>query len=235
MTESSIYDVKVAPQLPSVIVCIPAFNEETRIGPVVRRARKFAEEVLVCDDGSSDHTSLEATSNGGVVIRQTKNRGKGASLRLLLQEAMQMTPDVIVTLDGDGQHDPSDIPKLLSPILNGSAEIVIGSRFGPGNVVPFHRRVGNSILTKLTNVVARTKVRDTQSGFRAYSSKVMSSISITNDGMGVDSEILIKAVRAGYRVVEKEVSVRYEGETSTFNPISHTLRVLVALTEAFFE
>lgn len=217
------------PVLPTVVVCIPAYNEETRIGRVVREARRFAQQVIVCDDGSADKTAAEATDNGALVLRHDRNAGKGAALRTLLAMATRLSPDVIITLDADGQHDPSDIPKLVRSILTGSADVVIGSRFGNGNKIPIYRRVGNSILTTLTNMTAKTRVQDTQSGFRAYSSKVISSITINRNGMGVDSEILIKVAKGGFKIEEKKVSVKYEGETSTFNPLSHTLRVVWSL------
>jgi glycosyltransferase involved in cell wall biosynthesis len=215
--------------LPTVVVCIPAYNEETRIGWVVREARKFAQHVIVCDDGSADSTAAEATANGAFVIRHDRNEGKGAALRTLLGVARKLAPDVIITLDADRQHDPSDIPKLVTPILDGSADVVIGSRFGNGNKIPIYRKVGNSILTTLTNMTAKTSIQDTQSGFRAYSSKVISSIIINRNGMGVDSELLITVAKRGFRIEETNVSVKYEGETSTFNPLSHTFRVVWSL------
>jgi len=218
---------------PRVVVCIPAYNEETRIGHVIREASLFANQILVCDDGSSDGTALEAEANGGRVIRHFRNLGKGAALRTLLREAEKASPDIIVTIDGDGQHSPRDIPKLLSPILDRSAEVVIGSRFGNGNAVPRYRKIGNSILSALTNMSARTSVRDTQSGFRAYSSKVIATMVISRNGMGVDSEILIKVAKEGFRIVERDVSINYEGDTSTFNPVSHMFRVMWGLFLAF--
>jgi len=225
----------VNPLLPTILVCIPAYNEETRIGRVVREARKFSNNVIVCDDGSVDRTAAEATDNGAFVTRHDRNEGKGAALRTLLEVARKFAPDVVITLDADGQHDPSDIPKLVLPIRDGLADVVIGSRFGSGNKIPIYRKIGNSILTALTNMTAKTKIQDTQSGFRAYSSKVISSITINGNGMGVDSEILIKTAKRGFKIEETNVSVKYEGETSTFNPLSHTLRVVWSLIRALPE
>lgn len=220
---------------PRIIVCIPAYNEEPRIGPVVREASMFAEQVLVCDDGSSDHTGLEAQANGGRVLRHDRNLGKGAALRTLMLEAQKARPDIVVTLDGDGQHSPKDIPSLLVPILDKSAEVVIGSRFGNGNAVPRYRRVGNSLLSAMTNLSAKSKIRDTQSGFRAYSSRAFPAIMISHNGIGVDSEILIRLTRGGFKIAERDVAVKYGRETSTFNPLSHTFRVVWSLIRVFFE
>lgn len=199
------------------------------MGRVIQSAKLFADCVLVCDDGSTDNTSAEVLRNGALLVRHDNNQGKGAALGTLMREASKLRPDVVVTLDADGQHDPSETPLLATPVLDGSADMVVGSRFGDENCVPFYRRIGNFFLSALTNLSARTRLRDTQSGFRAYSSRLISSICITEKGMGVDSEILIKAARGGFRIAERAVSVTYAGDTSTFNPVSHMVRVLRAL------
>jgi glycosyltransferase involved in cell wall biosynthesis len=213
-----------------ILICIPAFNEAERIGRVVSRSRAFGAHIIVCDDGSTDETSNEATKNGAIVACHKRNMGKGAALKTLLREASKFGSDVVVTLDGDGQHDPSDIPKLVAPVLDGTADVVIGCRFSGENRIPFYRRVGNSVLSLITNWSAGTSIRDTQSGFRAYSSRVIPNISIIENGMGVDSEILIKLARDGFKIEERNVAVTYGGDTSTFNPASHILRVLWSLT-----
>jgi len=217
---------------PNVVICIPAFNEEGTIGRIVSRSKEFCSHVVVCDDGSIDKTSLEATKSGAIVAAHIRNRGKGAALKTLLQEASEFHPDVIVTLDGDGQHDPSDVPLLVEPVLEGKADVVIGCRFNGGNHIPFYRKVGNSLLSFMTNWSAGTRVRDTQSGFRAYSSKVIPSLSIIENGMGVDSEILINLARQGFRIEERNVAVTYGGDTSTLNPASHIVRVVWSITRA---
>lgn len=212
-----------------ILICIPAFNEAERIGRVVSRSRAFGAHIIVCDDGSTDETSNEATKNGAIVASHKRNMGKGAALKTLLREASKFGSDVVVTLDGDGQHDPSDIPRLVAPVLNGTADVVIGCRFSGENRIPFYRRVGNSVLSLITNWSAGTSIRDTQSGFRAYSSRVIPNISIIENGMGVDSEILIKLAREGFKIEERNIAVTYGGDTSTFNPASHILRVLWSL------
>jgi len=217
---------------PNVVICIPAFNEETTIGRIVSRSKEFCSHVVVCDDGSIDRTSLEATKSGAIVAAHIKNQGKGAALKTLLQEASVFDPDVIVTLDGDGQHDPSDVPLLVAPVMEGTADVVIGCRFNGGNRIPFYREIGNSFLSLMTNWSAGTKVRDTQSGFRAYSSRVIPSISIIENGMGVDSEILINLARQGFRIEERNVAVSYGGDTSTLNPASHIIRVIWSIARA---
>lgn len=219
---------------PEIIVCIPAFNERDSIGRVVLRSRTFSNRVLVCDDGSNDDTFAEATKSGAKVVQHTANLGKGAALQTLLREALRLNPDVVVTLDGDGQHDPSDIPMIVRPILEGAADVVVGSRFNGENHIPLYRRFGNSILSTITNWSAGTRIVDTQSGFRAYSPRVLESIPIRERGMGVDSYILVQAARGGFRIEEQKVSVNYTDNTPTFNPVSHVARVLWSLVRLNF-
>lgn len=211
---------------PYIVICIPAFNEEKTIGHIVSQSKMYGRQILVCDDGSVDHTSDEASKNGAIVMTHTRNVGKGAALKSLLQEANKLNPDVIVTLDADGQHDPSDIPILTTPVLHNQADVVVGCRFNGNNHIPSYRRLGNSLLSRMTNWSAGTRILDTQSGFRAYSSKVVPWVSIKENGMGVDSEILINLAKKGFRIEERNITVTYSGDTSTLNPVSHIVRVV---------
>ncbi|HID17259.1 TPA: glycosyltransferase family 2 protein, partial [Candidatus Bathyarchaeota archaeon] len=131
---------------PSIIACIPAYNEEETIAKVVIQAQKNVDKVIVCDDGSNDLTGVIAEGLGAEVLRHERNLGKGAALRSLFRRAEELGADVTVTLDGDGQHDPADIPRLVEPILRGEADVVVGSRyFGgepAGEGMPRYRRFG---------------------------------------------------------------------------------------------
>jgi len=215
------------------LVCIPAYNEEDVIGDIVKRSMPFADKVLVCDDGSRDHTSENAESAGAYVIKHEKNLGKGAAMRSLFKQALAQDADVIVTIDGDGQFLPEEIPKLINPILEGKSDIVIGYRFDDTTEMPSYRKIGNKFLDKVTNLASELPFRDTQSGFRAYSKKSIQSIKFIGNGFGADSEILIDAARKGLKISENKVTVLYNtgGKTSTKNPISHTSGVIVSLIE----
>jgi glycosyltransferase involved in cell wall biosynthesis len=208
------------------VACIPAYNEERTIGKVVVRALPSVDQVLVCDDGSRDMTAAIAEKLGAKVIRHEQNMGKGEALRSLFSACRDMGADVMITLDGDDQHDPADIPKLLDPIAKGYADVVIGARFhGDNKGIPSYRKVGNRLL----NSVTVGGVSDTQSGFRAYNKKAIETLHPSESGMGVDSEILMDASREGLRVTEVPVSVMYGvGKTSTHNPIYHTVDVLTS-------
>ena len=208
------------------VACIPAFNEERTIGKVVVGAQKYVDQVIVCDDGSSDMTAAIAEKLGARVIRHESNLGKGAAFRSLFSASREMGADIMVTIDGDDQHDPSDIPKLVDPLVKGLADVVIGARFHENNKgIPSYRKVGN----KLLNAVTVNGVSDTQSGFRAYDKKAIDMLRPSESGMGVDSEILMDASRQGLRLMEVPISVRYGiGKTSTHNPIYHTVDVLTS-------
>jgi glycosyltransferase involved in cell wall biosynthesis len=208
------------------VACIPAFDEEKTIGKVVTLARPFVDRVLVCDDGSRDMTAAVAEKLGANVIRHEQNLGKGEAFRSLFSACRDMGADIMITLDGDDQHDPTEIPKLVDPIAKGYADVVIGARFhGDNKDIPTYRKAGNRLL----NAVTVGGVSDTQSGFRAYSKKAIQALRPSESGMGVDSEILMDASRQGLRVMEVPISVRYGiGKTSTHNPVVHTMDVLTS-------
>ena len=217
----------------SILVCIPAFNEGKVIDRVIKDCLKFSNEVVVCDDGSMDNTYEVADSAGADVIRHEKNIGKGESLRSLFKFARHSNHDIIVTIDGDGQFIPEEIPKLVKSIKENKSDLVIGYRFDDTTEIPNYRRFGNKMLDKMTNMVEEISVRDTQSGFRAYSRKVIDDIDFKMKGFGADAEILIDAAKKGYRLSEEKITVIYDTgtKTSTKNPISHTGEVISSLVE----
>jgi glycosyltransferase involved in cell wall biosynthesis len=151
----------------AITVILPAYNEEVSIGSMVLRTRQYADRVLVIDDGSTDRTAEVAELAGAEVIRHPINRGKGAALRSGFHAAREA--DVIVTMDSDGQHHPSEISKLIAPILEGEADVVNGSRYmnGNGKNTPRYRRLGQKVLDRATNFSSGLDVTDSQSGFRA--------------------------------------------------------------------
>ncbi len=217
----------------SILVCIPAFNEGNVIDKVIKNCLKFSDRVVVCDDGSADNTSEVADNAGADVIRHEKNIGKGEALRSLFKFASHSNNDIIVTIDGDGQFLPEEIPKLVKGIEENRSDIVVGYRFDDTVDMPDYRKFGNKMVDKMTNMVQELSVRDTQSGFRAYSKKVISVIDFKMKGFGADAEILIDATKKGFRLTEEKISVIYDtgAKTSTKNPISHSGEVITSLFE----
>jgi len=212
-----------------VVACVPAFNEENTIGGVVVRAIKLVDRVVVCDDGSVDLTGDIAYGLGADVIRHEKNRGYGAALKSTFEKALSLGADVVVTLDGDGQHDPREITRLVEPFGKVDLDIVIGSRFleGGGSNVPIWREAGIRFITGLT-LNGKQEVTDAQSGFRAYSRRALKTLVLTEDGMGISTEILVKASENGLKVAEVPVNIKYDENSSTHNPIMHGLIVILS-------
>src|SRR5437660_4665444 len=166
---------------------------------------------------------------GAIVINHPKNMGYGAAIRSLFLKAKELDANVLVTFDADGQHQVEDISRVLEPIKNNTADIVIGSRFlDEETKIPKYRELGIKTITSLTNVSTDIKVTDSQSGFRAYTNKVLNEIVPSDYGMGVSTEILIKANNKKFRIVEVPIRILYEGETSTQNPVSHGASVVLS-------
>jgi glycosyltransferase involved in cell wall biosynthesis len=214
-----------------IIAAIPALNEETAIGSVVLRAKQYADTVIVIDDGSTDATGAIAALAGASVIRHEQNRGKGMALRTVFLRAREMNADILVCLDGDGQHNPDEIPRLLAPIKDGEADMVIGSRFLEiHSDIPRYRQAGQKVLTTLTNSISATKVTDSQSGFRAFSKKAIDSISLDEEGIGIESAMQRSADDLGLRIVEVPITCRYDIEhASKMGSVRHGFTVVNTL------
>jgi len=223
-----------------IVVGIPAFNEERTIAKVVIGAQKYADAVVVCDDGSSDLTGEIAERLGAEVVRHEKNLGYGAALRSLFKRARELNADVFVTLDADGQHDPAEIPIVVEPVIDGEADVVIGSRFvdeSLARAMPWYRRAGIKFITRLVNNSSKYGVKDAQSGFRAYSRKALQCLSLLEDGMGVSVEILLNARKCGLKIKEVSASCAYSGveKTSHKNPFRHGAEVVMSIVKLVVE
>jgi glycosyltransferase involved in cell wall biosynthesis len=215
-----------------IVAAVPACDEEKTIGKVVVGALRQADKVLVVDDGSSDLTGEIAEKLGAIVIRHQRNLGKGEALRTIFDWARTNHADVLVTLDADGQHQPEEIPKVAGPILKGKADISIGSRFveKASSEMPGHRKWGARVIGGVVRSVSGVPIRDTESGFRAYGRNALRVLVPSERGMGVDSELLLRASEKGLEIMEVPIRVTYEGlATSTHNPVYHALDVLASI------
>lgn len=214
-----------------ISVILPAYNEEIPIGSMVHLTRLYADKVIVVDDGSSDRTAEVAKRAGAEVIVHEVNKGKGRALKTGFEIALVLGADIIVTMDSDGQHNPAEIPKLITPIIQGEAEMVNGSRYlnGPEKNTPAYRRIGQTILDKFTNIHSGLKITDSQSGFRAFAASTTEKFRFNAQGMAIESEMLADAGNAGLRIKEVGIGVRYDVDGSTKRPISHGLEVLLAI------
>ena len=212
-----------------ITIGIPAYNEEKNIASIIIKLKKITDSIIVCDDGSSDMTSDISKNLGAIVITHKKNMGYGVAINSIFQKAKELNIDLLVTFDADGQHRVEDIEKVVEPIKNNTADLVIGSRFlDKKSNVPNYRKIGIKVITKITNASIKKKLTDSQSGFRAYNKQVLSQISPSDIGMGISTEILIKASSKGLRIMEVPVTILYSGDTSTHNPVSHGTSVLLS-------
>jgi len=215
----------------TIAVLLPAYNEEIAIASMIILSSKYADEVIVIDDGSTDKTQEVAKLAGATVLHHNTNKGKGVALRTGFEYAKNH--DIIVTIDADGQHNPDQIPSLIKPILDDDADIVNGSRYlnGDETNTPTYRRVGQTVLDTATNIASGVKLTDTQSGFRAFSSKSIDFFEFNPDGFGIESDMLIEASNHNLRIMEIEITVRYDVQTTTENPIIQGLSVLMRILE----
>lgn len=212
-----------------VVLGMPAFNEEEKLEGIINEIKKFVDNIIVCNDGSTDSTGSIANKMGTVVINHKKNLGYGTAIKSIFSKAKEMEADILITFDADGQHRSQDIQSVIKPILDGDADIVVGSRFLDSEAeMPKYRKFGIKAITNIANISSEIKLTDSQSGFRAYNKKTLSEIQITESGMGVSTEILIKANKKKLRIKEVPIKILYQGKTSTHNPISHGISVILS-------
>ncbi len=210
-----------------VAIGLPALNEEKNIASVILQLKKKYELIIVCDDGSSDLTAAIAEKMGAIVVKHEKNLGYGGAIRSLFSKACELECDIFVTFDSDGQHVVSEIENIIEPIQKNEADIVIGSRFlGSTKDLPKYRKIGIKTITGLTNTLTGANITDAQSGFRAYSKNVLNEISPTESGMGISTEILIKSSKKQMRISEIPITINYEDNTHSQEPISHGTSVV---------
>lgn len=212
------------------LALIPCFNEEATIASLVLKTKKYVDTVLVIDDGSKDDTVDLAKEVGATVIVHEKNKGKAAAIKTGFLYALDHGYDYVITLDGDGQHDPREIPLLLDKMIKGKVDISIGIRYGETTEMPWWRKIGKRVLDYATSFGNGGFVTDSQSGFRGFNTKALEKITprLSGDEFSIESEQLIRAHDYGLSVGNARISCRYNGlqSTSTKGSASHGISVL---------
>jgi len=214
-----------------IIVGVPAFDEEAAIASVVAKALPHAAEVLVVDDGSTDRTSAEALRAGATVIRHRVNSGKGIAIATLFQYAMEEGADVLVLLDGDGQHDADEIPLVAEPCVEGRADVVVGSRFHPdaASCTPRIRRLGQLAFNGMTALASGVSCSDSQSGFRAFNRRAFCAMRLSEATFSVESEMQFECRTHDLRLTEVPITCSYAMPPKR-NVLAHGMIVLSRLT-----
>ncbi len=210
-----------------VLVAIPAYNEWVAIGSVVLKASQYVDEVIVVDDGSTDDTAEIADLAGATVLRHARNLGKGMAIRSAWLYAREKRAGALVLLDGDHQHEPRDIPRLVGPIMTGEADVMLGVRWGRTSGMPLYRRAGKRLLDYVTALGTKQGLlTDSQCGYRAFSAHALATLEPDDAGLGIESQMLIEAQDVGLRIQEVDIRARYDVEGSTLSPGRHGMGVL---------
>lgn len=207
-------------------VIIPTYNEAKEIARLIKEIRLQNLDVLVVDDGSSDNTSQIAQGSGAITLRNEKNQGKGASLIKGFNYALTYDYDAVITMDGDGQHLPEDIPFFLRLAKYSDSAIFIGNRMQKIKNMPIGRVITNTFMSWFLSCLAKQKIPDTQCGFRLIKKEALKNIKLATCKYETESEILIKGSRLGFKIESVPIKTIYLDEKSQINPFIDTLRFI---------
>jgi len=215
-----------------ILAIIPALNAARTLGQVIEQSRQQIEPVLVIDDGSTDGTGQVARDAGATVLRHDLNRGKGAALKTGFAWALQNGYDAVITLDADGQHLPSEIPKFVDERAKNGADLIIGGRAHLfGEMLP-RRRNANRFSAWCIAKCSGVRITDSQSGFRLYSAKLVRELPLRANGFDMESEVIVRAGRRGFPIVTIPIDLGFvDGlATSHYKPLKDTLRIAWTVT-----
>jgi glycosyltransferase involved in cell wall biosynthesis len=212
-------------------VLIPAYNAGHTLGPLVQSVKTQGLPVVVIDDGSRDNTAAVAAQQGALVISHLQNQGKGLALRTGFDHALRGAYDGIITMDGDGQHDPAEIPHLIKEGERQHAGIVVGDRMANGHRMPPSRQWTNRVMSRIISTISRQQIPDSQCGFRLIRREVLQQVPLRSRCFEIESELLLAAAARKWKIVSVPVRAIYEGHPSHIRPVRDGLRFvwLIAL------
>ncbi len=209
-----------------ICVVVPAFNESETVGKLTGKLLPYVEEVIVVDDGSTDHTSRKAEEAGATVLRHFRNRGKGAALRTGFNHAVKAGYDGVITIDADGQHDYREIPLFINEARKCGADIILGTRMGSVSRMPLIRLLTNIVTSFIVSILSHQRISDSQTGFRLIKREVLEKVNLKTRNYEAESEILIKAGRQGFKITEIPIKTIYGKQSSNINAFTDTLRFI---------
>ena len=214
------------------LLVIPAFNEEPTLPGLINAAKAHFHDILVIDDGSSDATTLVSVMGGAMTHRFAENRGKGEALKAAFEYAIGEGYDWVFTMDGDGQHVPSDLPNFF-PVLE-RYDLILGNRMHDRTAVPLFRRAVNCLSSLVVSAACAKWIHDSQTGFRAYSVKLLRAIRLESSRYELETEVLIKAVRRGFRIGYVPVQAIYAGGPNRSHSLKDWMRFLRVVAKSLF-
>jgi glycosyltransferase involved in cell wall biosynthesis len=207
-------------------VIIPTYNESRTIADLINRVTRQNMDVVVIDDGSCDNTCKIARESGAIVLRNETNKGKGASLVEGFNYILNKDYDAVVTMDGDGQHSPEDIPYFIRLAKYSGSEIFVGNRMSETKNMPLIRVFTNKLMSLIISKISGQDIPDTQCGFRLIKKDALKRLKLTTCKYEIESEMLIRSCRLGYKVESVPIKTIYGKEKSQINPLVDTLRFL---------
>ncbi len=216
------------------LVLIPAFNEETRILPLLQAVKTSGYPVLVVDDGSTDNTVSEIKKLNVPLILSPFNEGKGASLRKGFERFLKENYSAVILMDADGQHDPAELGLFLQALNREHLDFVIGNRLIDSKNMPFVRRMTNHFMSWILSWVSKQKIADSQCGYRAIRKDALKKLSLSTAHFEIESEMLIQASRQGMKIGSVPIRCIYEGGKSSIHPIADTIRFMKFILRAVF-
>jgi glycosyltransferase involved in cell wall biosynthesis len=216
----------------NILLVIPAFNEEPTIPGLIESAKPYIRDIMVIDDGSSDATTLVSVMTGAMTHRFAENKGKGEALKTAFEYAVGQGYDWVFTMDGNGRHDPADLPKFF-PLL-GAYDLVLGYRTQDAGSKSIIRRFGNTLASVLLLIFCGRWIADCQTGYRAYSVELLRSIQLNSSRYDLETEALIKSIKKGLRVGQVTVQVVNSPQHSRFRPVRDSLAFLRVIVKSVF-
>ena len=219
----------------NIFIVIPTYNERKTIGPIVRDLDARGFRVVVVDDGSNDHTIIDANKYGAELIVHAENAGKGRCLREGMEHALANGCDIVITMDGDAQHNLSDIDKFLEEYKKSNSDIIIGNRLHNPKRMPFIRRCTNIFMSFIISIILGERVEDSQCGYRLISKRAIEKMILSTTKYEIESEMLLEAKRHNLKITSVNIDSIYQGEASQINPFSDTVRFLTLIIKRGYE